>query len=179
MAAQSPSLHAEATPSDVDGSTWPVALPSPLRSSLLKQNMLPTPVQAATLPIGLAHRGPASLPPMLVQAPSGSGKTLCYALLLVSKFRPGDRGVVLLPSRELCAQVEQEFQGLEKMWTEAGGGVGRAGVAEGEQEVRWGVREWRRIFQIFILDRSWNRKAVGSNPGGGGFYFRKIFFFNL
>ena len=38
---------------------------------------------------------------------------------------------------------------------------------------------WWENFEALILSWSWNRRAVGSNPRGGGFYFWKMFFFNL
>jgi superfamily II DNA/RNA helicase len=65
----------------------------------------PFPVQAATLPDALAGRDLSG------GAPTGSGKTLAFAIPLVVRItaakpkRP--TGLVLVPTRELAAQVQQ------------------------------------------------------------------------
>ncbi|WP_051049341.1 DEAD/DEAH box helicase [Ideonella sp. B508-1] len=73
----------------------------------------PTPVQAAAIPAALAGRD------VLACAPTGSGKTAAYALPLlqrlaahapIGKRRP--QALVLVPTRELAAQVGETLQAL-------------------------------------------------------------------
>ena len=72
----------------------------------------PFPVQSATLPATLAGRD------VLGRGRTGSGKTLAFALPLVTRLagtkseskRP--RGLVLAPTRELAAQIEQVIKPL-------------------------------------------------------------------
>ena len=65
----------------------------------------PFPIQAATLPDALAGRD------VLGRAQTGSGKTLGFSLPLVARLAGGvtkagrPRGLVLVPTRELAAQV--------------------------------------------------------------------------
>ncbi len=67
----------------------------------------PTPIQAATLPDALAGRDVSG------RAPTGSGKTLAFAIAVVEALAAGrsrskprqPRGLVLVPTRELAAQV--------------------------------------------------------------------------
>jgi len=66
----------------------------------------PFPIQEATLPDALARRDVSG------RAPTGSGKTLAFAIASVealggsSRSKPGrPRGLVLVPTRELAAQV--------------------------------------------------------------------------
>ncbi|MGD1011937.1 MAG: DEAD/DEAH box helicase [Acidimicrobiales bacterium] len=66
----------------------------------------PFPIQAATLPDALAGRDVSG------RAPTGSGKTLAFAITLVQGLGGGSgskarrpRGLVLVPTRELAAQV--------------------------------------------------------------------------
>src|SRR5207248_2653003 len=70
----------------------------------------PFPVQAATLPDALAGRD------LCGRAPTGSGKTLAFALTLamrVGKAQPRrPRGLVLVPTRELAAQVQRDLSPL-------------------------------------------------------------------
>jgi superfamily II DNA/RNA helicase len=66
----------------------------------------PRPIQAATLPDALAGRD------VLGRAQTGSGKTLAFCLPLVARLAGGHtmagrpRGLVLVPTRELAAQVQ-------------------------------------------------------------------------
>ncbi|MGV1003912.1 MAG: DEAD/DEAH box helicase [Candidatus Nanopelagicales bacterium] len=68
----------------------------------------PFPIQAATLPDSLAGRD------ILGRGRTGSGKTVAFALPLVTALMAGDqrtrpglpRGLVLVPTRELASQVE-------------------------------------------------------------------------
>src|ERR1700757_2530585 len=74
----------------------------------------PFPVQAATLPDGLAGRD------ILGRAQTGSGKTLGFSLPLVSRLAGGStlparpRGLVLVPTRELATQVTTVLKPLAR-----------------------------------------------------------------
>ncbi|GAC1320981.1 MAG: hypothetical protein NVSMB12_20940 [Acidimicrobiales bacterium] len=67
----------------------------------------PFPIQAATLVDALAGRDVCG------RAPTGSGKTLAFGIPLVSRIGRGrpkhPRGLVLVPTRELAAQVQKEL----------------------------------------------------------------------
>jgi superfamily II DNA/RNA helicase len=73
----------------------------------------PFPIQSATLPDALAGRDVAG------RAPTGSGKTLAFGLVVAARAaaagRPQPRrprALVLVPTRELAAQVQRELQAL-------------------------------------------------------------------
>jgi len=73
----------------------------------LKENGIekPSPVQVKTLPYTLSGRD------VVVQAETGSGKTLCFALPIVQKVLPeGVQALVITPTRELAKQVGAEFE---------------------------------------------------------------------
>ena len=62
-----------------------------------------------------------SIPPLLggrdivMQSPTGSGKTIAYLIPLVERIkpgRPGPRGLIVTPTRELAIQVEAVFKSL-------------------------------------------------------------------
>ncbi len=71
----------------------------------------PFPIQAATLPDSLAGRDVCG------RAPTGGGKTLAFGLAVLSRLgsgrrRSGPSALVLVPTRELAAQVEAEVAPL-------------------------------------------------------------------
>jgi superfamily II DNA/RNA helicase len=70
----------------------------------------PFPIQAATVPDALAGRD------ICGRAPTGSGKTIAFGIPLVSRLdgrsRRSPRGLVLVPTRELAAQVTTELRML-------------------------------------------------------------------
>jgi superfamily II DNA/RNA helicase len=72
----------------------------------------PFPIQTLTIPEALAGRDVCG------RAPTGSGKTLAFAIPLVTRLeRPTGvhpRGLVLVPTRELAAQVTRELNALGK-----------------------------------------------------------------
>ena len=74
----------------------------------------PFPVQAVTLPDALAGRD------VLGRAQTGSGKTLGFSIPLVTRLSGGStapghpRGLVLVPTRELAAQVENVLAPLAR-----------------------------------------------------------------
>jgi superfamily II DNA/RNA helicase len=74
----------------------------------------PFPIQAATLPDALAGRD------ILGRAKTGSGKTLGFSLPMVARLATGvtaagrPRGLVLVPTRELAAQVQDVLAPLAR-----------------------------------------------------------------
>jgi ATP-independent RNA helicase DbpA len=69
----------------------------------------PTPIQARSIPLLLAGRD------LIGQSSTGSGKTAAFALPMLEKVRVAERrvqGLVLCPTRELCAQVARELRKL-------------------------------------------------------------------
>ncbi len=91
-----------------------LGVPAPLRAVLARRGINePFPIQAATLPDALAGRDVAG------KAPTGSGKTLAFGLAIAARAaaagsleprRP--RALVLVPTRELAAQVQRELTAL-------------------------------------------------------------------
>jgi len=102
-----------------------LGVPERIVAGLLKRGIAePFPVQAATIPeslMGLDICG---------KAPTGSGKTLAFGIALavkVVKAKPGrPHGLVLVPTRELAAQVAKEVAMLC-----VGGGITVAAVYGG------------------------------------------------
>jgi superfamily II DNA/RNA helicase len=83
-----------------------LGVPAQLVAVLAKQGITePFPIQAATLPDALDGRD------ILGRAQTGSGKTLGFSLPLVARLADGHtmacrpRGLILVPTRELAAQV--------------------------------------------------------------------------
>jgi superfamily II DNA/RNA helicase len=70
----------------------------------------PFPVQAATLPDALAGRDVCG------KAPTGSGKTIAFGLPLLARIEKAaprrPKGLVLVPTRELAAQVQEQLDAL-------------------------------------------------------------------
>jgi superfamily II DNA/RNA helicase len=69
----------------------------------------PFPIQALVLPDALAGLD------LLARSPTGSGKTLAFAVPIVERTDAGDprpSALVLVPTRELCAQVTAELETL-------------------------------------------------------------------
>jgi superfamily II DNA/RNA helicase len=67
----------------------------------------PCPIQRLVLPEALAGTD------VLAKSPTGSGKTLAFGLPLVERTRPGNgnpTALVLVPTRELAAQVAEELR---------------------------------------------------------------------
>lgn len=89
--------------------TWlELGVPKNIISGLLSRGIeAPFPVQEATLPDALAGND------ICGKAPTGSGKTLAFGIAIavkVTKSRPGrPTGLVLVPTRELAAQVAKEI----------------------------------------------------------------------
>ncbi len=71
----------------------------------------PTPVQNEAVPVGIQGRD------VLAQAQTGTGKTATYGMILMSRIPSGQKtpsAMVLCPTRELAAQVEQELYRLSR-----------------------------------------------------------------
>jgi superfamily II DNA/RNA helicase len=89
--------------------TWlELGVPKNIISGLVARGIeSPFPVQEATLPDALAGND------ICGKAPTGSGKTLAFGIAIVAKVtksRPGrPTGLVLVPTRELAAQVAKEI----------------------------------------------------------------------
>ena len=84
-----------------------LGVPASLVAVLAKSGItVPFPIQAATLPDAMAGRD------ILGRAQTGSGKTLGFSLPLVARLSDGytmacrPRGLILVPTRELAAQVQ-------------------------------------------------------------------------
>ena len=92
--------------------TWSeLGVPKNIVSGLISRGIeSPFPVQEATLPDALAGHD------ICGKAPTGSGKTLAFGIAIatkVTKSRPGrPTGLVLVPTRELAAQVAKEISML-------------------------------------------------------------------
>jgi ATP-dependent RNA helicase RhlE len=72
----------------------------------------PFPIQALVLPDALAGVD------VLARSPTGSGKTLAFAVPIVERTMPRDArptALVLVPTRELAAQVSAELESLGKI----------------------------------------------------------------
>jgi ATP-dependent RNA helicase RhlE len=99
---------------------------------------VPTKVQADTIPLGLAGRD------VLAAAETGSGKTAAFLLPLMHRLlndgRRGTRALVLVPTRELAAQVLEHFGDLAKHTRLRGAAVyGGVGMVPQETSFRKGV----------------------------------------
>ena len=69
----------------------------------------PFPIQERVLADALAGRD------VLAKAPTGSGKTIAFAIPIVERIEPGDKrpaAVVLVPTRELATQVAGEIEAI-------------------------------------------------------------------
>ncbi len=90
-----------------------LGVPSRLADALATQGITsPFPVQAATIPDGLAGRDVCG------KAPTGSGKTFAFGLPILAKVEKAKRGrpraLVLAPTRELAEQIKKELAPLAR-----------------------------------------------------------------
>lgn len=86
-----------------------LALHPALLAALPEQLHTPTRIQQLTIPAALAGRD------LLALARTGSGKTLAFGLPLLQRLDPASsqvQGLVLVPTRELAAQVSEALQGV-------------------------------------------------------------------
>jgi superfamily II DNA/RNA helicase len=102
----------------------------------------PFPVQAATLPDALAGRDVCG------KAPTGSGKTIAFGLPLLARVpqaaprRP--RALVLVPTRELAAQVEDQLSQL------SAGGPTRVVAIYGGAGMQQQIRALQRGVEVVV-----------------------------
>ncbi len=85
-----------------------LGVPAPMCRVLADHGIAePFPIQSATLPDALAGRD------LCGRAPTGSGKTIAFGIPLIAHVKPAEprrpRGLVLVPTRELAAQVREEL----------------------------------------------------------------------
>jgi len=85
-----------------------LGVPSGMAAGLAQRGITePFPIQTATLPPGLAGRDVCG------RAPTGSGKTIAFGIPLVARVGRGKprrpRALVLVPTRELAAQVRDQL----------------------------------------------------------------------
>ncbi|ORD97851.1 DED1 [Hepatospora eriocheir] len=84
--------------------------------SFMKQNgflnqveRLPTIIQQYAIPVILKGEN------IVVKAPTGMGKTLCFAIPIIEMFKTSNyKSLIISPSRELAEQTFNEFQNLIK-----------------------------------------------------------------
>ena len=113
------------------------AISANLKKKLANANFLtPTPVQAAAIPPALEGRD------VLATAQTGTGKTLSFLVPLIERMpqAKGCSALILLPTRELAMQVEQNYRKLTGSYNSIALVVG--GMAEGPQlqAIRNGAR---------------------------------------
>ena len=65
----------------------------------------PSPIQEKSIPVLLTGKD------VIGQAPTGTGKTLAFGSVLLSKIQPGERvqAIILSPTRELALQIYEEL----------------------------------------------------------------------
>jgi ATP-dependent RNA helicase RhlE len=98
----------------------------------------PTPIQADAIPPGMAGRD------VLACAQTGSGKTAAFLLpilhRLIGRPRRTTRALILTPTRELAAQILEDFNGLAVHTALTGAAVyGGVGMGPQEHAFRTGV----------------------------------------
>lgn len=74
----------------------------------------PSPIQIATIPIGLASRN------ILAQSKSGTGKTIAFLSIVFAKLIPNNntQAIISLPTRELTNQVFQQAHNINQFLSE-------------------------------------------------------------
>jgi ATP-dependent RNA helicase RhlE len=83
---------------------------APVCEALARRNLhAPFEIQTMVMPDALAGKD------VLAKSRTGSGKTLAFAVPIVERVRPGGarpKVLVLVPTRELCVQVTEEFRAI-------------------------------------------------------------------
>lgn len=88
-----------------------LTLPEPLERALAAMNYeQPTPIQSQAIPVGLANRD------LIGCAQTGTGKTAAFSIpLLVNLLKtPRKNGLILAPTRELAAQIDEVLHKLSR-----------------------------------------------------------------
>ncbi len=114
--------------------TFDEIVPSPtLQAALARLNYThPTPVQAAAIPAALSGRD------LIVQAKTGSGKTVAFVipLLLQLEAEPslrGTAGLIIAPTRELAYQISEVIKNLSTVQPACL--IGGGSIREQEQDL--------------------------------------------
>src|SRR5919109_830208 len=99
---------------------------------------VPTPIQKDAIPPALAGRD------VLACAMTGSGKTAAFVLPILARVLPQSRGVtralVVTPTRELAAQIDEHRRDLARFTRVSGAAVfGGVGMGPQEAALRRGV----------------------------------------
>jgi len=116
-----------------------LGVPARIAGPLAKRGVInPFPIQAMTIAEAMAGRD------LCGRAPTGSGKTLAFAIPLVArvgKGRPGrPRGLVLVPTRELAAQVSAELRQLaEPLGRSVATFYGGMSISRDQRRLRQGI----------------------------------------
>jgi len=78
--------------------------------SMFGKDATPTLVQQKAIPLGLKGKN------IIAQSKTGTGKTLAYLIPIVEKleFLKQPEALILVPTRELCKQVDEVLQNLNK-----------------------------------------------------------------
>jgi ATP-dependent RNA helicase RhlE len=73
--------------------------------------VIPTPIQAKTIPVALAGEDVIGI------AETGTGKTMAFALPIISRLlaNHGERALIIVPTRELALQVEQSIRTITRL----------------------------------------------------------------
>ncbi len=91
----------------------------------------PTPIQAQAIPVALEGRD------IIGSAQTGTGKTAAFTLPMLTRLAPhkspGPRGLILVPTRELAAQVDDNLEAYSK-YTDMNKALLHGGVKYGRQE---------------------------------------------
>src|SRR5688572_18179730 len=99
---------------------------------------VPTPIQRAAIPAGLMGRD------VLACAMTGSGKTAAFMLPILQRLlarpRGATRALILTPTRELAAQIEEHTRALGRhAGPRIASVIGGVGAGPQEQALRRGV----------------------------------------
>ena len=89
----------------------------------------PTPIQAKSIPVAMTGRD------LIACAQTGSGKTAAFAIPILSKLetQPGSLALILVPTRELAAQISEVIKDLARFLPEIRQAILIGGVAMGPQ----------------------------------------------
>ncbi|MDO8425686.1 MAG: DEAD/DEAH box helicase [bacterium] len=111
-----------------------------LLEALVKRGFTqPTPIQAQAIPIACEGKDVIGI------AQTGTGKTIAFGIPMIQRLAKGKgRGLILLPTRELAVQVNQELQDTGKHF-----GLRSAVVIGGESEGRQ-LQQLRRTPHIIV-----------------------------
>src|SRR3989338_3669688 len=79
-----------------------------LLESLARLNFkVPTPIQSKAIPVAIDGQD------MIGIAQTGTGKTLAFGIPMIQRLaRQGGKGLVVLPTRELALQVEENLKAI-------------------------------------------------------------------